>query len=713
MADPTSNGEIAAYRAGRAIRRVVNVRPSTKAFAALIALGIILPAILGIAWISARIDVAGFEVTSSTVGPFTVDASGYTVINPVDTTSGTCGGPTATADGTCIYYVANDGTDDATNCKGYPPPVTSTPTTKCATLSFAMQRIRPGKPDWVLFKRGQTFTVSSLVVYGNNLGASDSSHPFVMSAYPRDPVSFDDRPIIDCLRRQCLQTQAGYGSFAFISLRFTDSAMNPNSANYWTVRNDPNDVGIKLLSTPRYFTLFEDNEFTYGLFATDIASGEVSSGPIYYRRNVFWNDGPPGLAALSGGVSASALVVEENLIYKDWTSRNNAASSVTITAATPAVITYAANSATPPESGGLPPFGVFGAPPLIGLQGTLPTGLTAISTNCNNSNQCYYLCNISGATANLSRSSSCTPLINTSGAPCNSGCSSRWSDNNANIYSHNIYLGTGWEGAAKITSNNVVIRNNITAYASATGTQVRSGGTYYNNLYLKNPIQANGFSWPSEMSYNVVLQAGNMNTAVNTQAYGWGFTISNYQCGTPAYNICTQNLINSPPNPGTSGSRIHHNILAKSEAPQGNAIAISLGAAQFYNDNDCCYIGATTGITLDNNIVCDWPTLANKPYDDQGIGNTLASSNKPTSNTDATCASLGLTPATVADYYTNVLGGAGGSTTDDFLSAALAKWTKISWDERYGAARVNDYIRQSYGMTNPTNQRRVRLNAVP
>lgn len=242
--------------------------------------------------------------------------------------------------------------------------------------------------------------------------------------------------------------------------------------------------------------------------------------------------------------------------------------------------------------------------------------------------------------------------------------------------------------------------------------QNRSGGTYYNNLFLKNPIQLNCCQWPSDIGYNVMLEAIDMQAAPTPFEYGWGINITSYRCAAPAGGPCTQDKIDNPVVPGSSGTRVHHNIIAKSGATILNGNAIKMFPYENYFAGN--YIEGAKGVAVDSNIVCDWRTGNDKPFDDQnpGNGNTFASSNKPNpavSNHDATCASLGISaPASVADYYVSI-GGPGGSTIDDFLNAAMTKWTKISWDDRYMAKAVNAYIRPTYGLTNPPDTRTVRM----
>lgn len=649
-------------------------------------------------------------------GPYVLplDAQGWTIVNPTTGNSGTCGGTSGTYNGSCIIYVTNEGTDDnsggtaGTNCKAYTAPLTDTPTTSCATPSHAFQLLRNGKADWVVLKRGQTFVDNDLPhILAIRTGASKQL-PTVITAFPTASGSVDNRPIVDTggasTSGAWLQLQAGNNSsIVILSIKFKNSNFDPSSPNYWQFFGS--GQVIRNLNASTLF-LLEDCEFTYGggnQMQAPSTPGSARSAYNYIRRCVFDNDSAPVNFALTDYYQN--FIIEENLWLKDYTSQYSTQITLTnISSATPAVLTYPQALGTPPEQGGLPPSGR-----LIMLTGaSLPSGITAGTANCSSANQCYYICSASGSTANISRNSNCSPLINTTGSAC-TDCVSIYAGAGADVFEHNIYAGLGWDQAIGdlATSGGTIFRNNISAYAAATGSQVRPGGIIYNNLYLKNPIQTTCCGWPSEISYNVMLQSIDMQyNGVTKASYGWGSDFANYRCEAPALGLCPQAYVDNPPTPGISGTVYHHNLMAKSEATVGNGIGLRLGPAQFYNVGFTANIAAVTGFTASNNVICDWPTFSNTPYfDDSGTGgNTLDNTNLPdptSANTDHTCASLGIAaPLTVGNYYSSI-GGPGGATTDDFLNAAKTKWTKQTWNTLYQAPAVNNYIRPSYGMANP------------
>src|SRR5262249_52820227 len=107
---------------------------------------------------------------------------------------------------------------------------------------------------------------------------------------------------------------------------------------------------------------------------------------------------------------------------------------------------------------------------------------------------------------------------------------------------------------------------------------------------------------------------------------------------------------------------------------------------------------ATTGIIVEQNIVCDWPTYNKKPIFDEGHNNTVVNNIVTTGN----CSNLGFPnpDRSVGSYFTSI-GGPPGATTDDFLKAAISHWNRDNWDAKYLASSVNAYIRSGFGMTEP------------
>ena len=754
---------------------------------------------------------AAHAFSHGTIYRLPTDANGWYILPPpVTGNGGTCAGGT---NDTCYGYVANNTTcvnagtctDNPAQCKLYEGPQTDTPATMCRTPNAGSQLYRNGKPDRVLFHRGDTFFSTGRAILNQaRLGANSLAAPAVMGAYPTNPSVDDDRPVIDLWQQA---SGAGLGiAFQFQpvnqqyiilrSFRIINSVWDPTSPNYWQVapgNTTPNLTAassIIFLAT-RGMLVMEDLDLEGGAFGMQIDPGAPPwSRNTVIHRSVFHNEiARPNLAAPAMDKFYD-FEMKENLWYHDYAENQYAdvtPSSITASPGTPILITYAHNALTPTASGGLPPNGSFGNPPQVLIRGAnLPVGATmtvsgaanngsglirltvndtsAVATgdsvhvvnvggvsaandnwritvidlthidligssfsgtytsggtavdevvpttnNCTFAKRCYYLCNISGATANLSWDSNCANLAVASAAGTCVDCTTNWNDAGPNIFSHNSYGGVGTDDGVNPvfpTGPRYNLENNISAYASATGSQNRAGGRYWDNLYIQNPIGLNGAAWPSDIGFNTFMEMRNFNYPIFSGQIGWAINIGNNICTNPAGGWCTQQMVDYPMQPGVAGSTIHDNFIGPFFGVSNNAQAINLlGAQAGCNAPTSGHCPPTTGITVSRNVICDYPTFNNTPYWNQGTGNNIDNTNKPdptVSNHDASCASLGLSPATVAQYYISVMGGPPGSTTKDFLDYCLKHWTIINLDTRCFAHNVNNFLRNSIGMSNPS-----------
>lgn len=658
-------------------------------------------------------------------GPY-MDSAGWTVFTP-SLGTGTCAGSSGTYTGTCIYYVSEAGTDDTTNCKGYAPPVTASPATTCASFSFAMSQTRSkgtafpdGRPDWILLKRGESFFPTATTLIQSGKGRS-KWEPMVIGAYGAGT----DRYIIDMKnntsKTNFVQHQTSTSSFiAIIDGRFTNSCKDPDHVNYSLdcLGSTGGNMGPFLAGT---YLHFENNVWHYVNGPSYNATAMINE--IVLRRNSFRNGYPnfntaqtPSPLPSNGytpreggngtaGSSYQKILVEENLFYEPSTMVSQmTGGTVTITIADPAVIEW--------TDKGMPPAGMPPEGSVIGIKtsGALPTGLTAVADgfNCTNA-QCYYVRNVDteAKTANLSRFKTGGTLVATTGSQSGTH-TAYWVDPQANIFIHNGYLDLAWDASltAPITLGGMIFRNNISAYAAATGWQSRPGGIYYNNLFLRNPIAFNGTAWPSTISYNVILEGEDMQEGITPQAYGWGLAIVNWTCAAPAAALCPQHYIDAGnlPTPGSPGTVIEHNIFAHLASTGGNGMAIRLYPSSTVEGTGFPFTNpAVTGVTVRNNVICDWPTFNDEPIRDQGSGNTIEDN---ITNTATDC-TTGIDPAlpdptrTAATYYETILGGDPGSTTRDFLDFCWTKWSKVNWEPRCLPAAVNNWIRPGYGVPNP------------
>jgi hypothetical protein len=375
------------------------------------------------------------------------------------------------------------------------------------------------------------------------------------------------------------------------------------------------------------------------------------------------------------GQGMDSWLIEENIFYQNgWYAPLIPQGSVTISSdGSSAVVTW--------PSAGLPPRGrpPDGSTVRFETTGVLPEPLVADTD--------YFVRNGSGSTSNLSF----TPtgaLIATS-APQSGTHRGYWVDPMPTIREHNVYIDfDSSSGLAGNLTGPTIVRNNITAYAASQGIQNRPGGITFNNLFIRNPIALNGAMWPSTISYNVILEGYDMQTTPPTR-YGWGIDIVNFKCQSPMppkYNCSPSQALP----PGAGGTVVTKNIIAHSFAGGTNGHGIRLfPAGQTFS----FHYPATTGITVSDNIICEWQS----PIQDRGNGNAVMNNVEQAEG----CDGLGFSAAhrTVGNYYVSI--GGTTATTDAFLEAAIKKWNKDDWDPRYLAGAVNSYIRAGFDMADP------------
>jgi hypothetical protein len=215
------------------------------------------------------------------------------------------------------------------------------------------------------------------------------------------------------------------------------------------------------------------------------------------------------------------------------------------------------------------------------------------------------------------------------------------------IFNHNLYI--------QDTSGLATVIGNIFANASATGAQVRPGGTVIDNLFVHNPVgfqigssQAGMFASTATVSGNVVTEGSDI-TSSNPR----GFGILLY--------------------PNTGLVQVQNNIVTN-EASSGSfveSIWIAQGA-----DNDI----------VTNNIIYNWGG--------QGAFYNFGSGNITSPN--AIDQTGYLDPNRSVETYMASLGG--GATLAAFIAAARNQ-SKTNWDPRYTADAVNSYIEAGFVTT--------------
>jgi hypothetical protein len=224
------------------------------------------------------------------------------------------------------------------------------------------------------------------------------------------------------------------------------------------------------------------------------------------------------------------------------------------------------------------------------------------------------------------------------------------------MFNHNIYVSAYVvEYDTATISNPIVLRRNIVAN-DASGSQLRSGGTITNNLWVRNPYPYSiGFptAFQSVISNDVYLEAASS----PGQNLNWG----------PASGAFSTNY-----NKGTVSWQ--NNIIAHSSRDSTtNYFGINL---------DTGYVGAITG-----NILYDWQA----PLLVYPSGTTVSGNLEDANGAN----SAGFPdPTRTVGSYAGTIGLS--ATTTAFLAAARMQ-SRDNWDPRLMADAVNAYIRAGFG----------------
>jgi len=286
----------------------------------------------------------------------------------------------------------------------------------------------------------------------------------------------------------------------------------------------------------------------------------------------------------------------------------------------------------------------------------------------------------------------------------------------ASGFSHNTYF--------QSSCSNLVFRNNIVSRASAVGIGARCGGQVENNLLLYNPrnifmgsFDPGQINWPTEgvsgdISYNVVLgarvesfDAGNGITIDRVRNVNVHHNIVAHFTDTGTYNTAIgldhtenvhilKNIIYRWGNNQTSGFDIGSGIQfggnrAGTNRVDSNDIQLPNPQAYCVNTNGS-FSTLSFSANRYHNVVnaADWFAAGNysswlSASSETGSAQQQVSYSDPERN--------------IATYLASV-GGSGGLQEFINLRRQMAKG---SWDERYTAQRVNNYIREGFGMDTP------------
>jgi len=233
----------------------------------------------------------------------------------------------------------------------------------------------------------------------------------------------------------------------------------------------------------------------------------------------------------------------------------------------------------------------------------------------------------------------------------------------ANMYNHNIYLQGGNDG------KDIVLRGNIITRGSSHGAQMRSGGVAENNFFGRNAISLL-IGYKDPVMFDGVAAHAINNVVSEGHSMIKGHDACNYN------NACSRALmgIDLSLSGGNADWQAHDNIISKLAADD-NAWR-DMWDARHEATWEERYQLSITSLTEDDaiystdNIIWKWNLSPGEPehsYPDP--------------------------ERTLADYNAH-LGGA--RSFDAFMQVVLNRPLQ-TWDERYSAYAINDFIREGFG----------------
>lgn len=273
-------------------------------------------------------------------------ADGWTVIcSTAITNGGTCNATgDGTANGTCFTAISNSGNDGTCSSRTTQVAAEASP---CLTLKFAGQLVRDGKPDQLLLKKGDTWTITASLNdgfwwhgttqgFGNGFCVSGASAtaPILIGSYgtgarPLLKFSFDAGNPQGVIASPAITGTCHQDYFAIIGLEFYQYKHDPGNVAY-----DPSQLpaaALFLANTGNVsnWILVEGNKATYfgtsySLGTTTCSGGGIPCDKLYYnakvRRNISaWTfaNNASGFASGNHFDDYNQLLIEENITYHD------------------------------------------------------------------------------------------------------------------------------------------------------------------------------------------------------------------------------------------------------------------------------------------------------------------------------------------------------------------------------------------------------------
>lgn len=609
-----------------------------------------------------------------------------------------------------IYVSSSEGSDSYDGL---------TPATAKKTVVAGRGLLRRGFPDWLLFKRGDTWEEK----LGLSATGRSATEPVVISSYG-DSIA---RPLFRISSGTWMSNHGGScggsdticGHVAILGLHAYMVSKNPQEDSF----TGQGSAVVALLGEGGNY-LFEDNKFEYGQFNIQITTSSMTE-PTVVRRNSFEKNYSISSHAQNmfvGGNITWPLLIEENTFYHGgWSNEFR----FVVTPGSTDVATWSAISdgrfdiVLAGENFSVENINFSGVSSMQEVAERIEVALNALvspkSIQFNfsaggvfflvsedfESDPGYKIESYSGSIPGTDIATSDFILGSNVGVP------------ESTIFNRNLYL----NGRGMLT-----LRGNVVADSSS-GAQLRQGGLMEHNLFLRSSYQ---FNISGHTRYNVQLDSKN----IDTQNQGGGFLVQVSPLGALGY------------------SSLHHNVVAHNQSGTANIRGIQLVfqdeavdiPVDIYKNivyNWVDGVAATSGsginlqyvssdasqITIRDNLVqqpragtavdmryADSPvSFSNNTYFSEDpssewfkVGNeklSLAGWTARTSETGAVAQKIVFSdPNRTIETYMDSIGIGGGY--DEFIRRSLSQ-SRFSYDTRFMANTVNEYVREGFDMDLP------------
>jgi len=181
------------------------------------------------------------------------------------------------------------------------------------TITAALGAVRSDYPDWVLLKRGDTWTISSSISAKSGRSAEER---FLIAAYGPGP----DRPLIRTGTQEGLRFWKNVQFAAVTGLHFYANGRDPDGPDFVGFANVGTPSGFTCWAedpTPTRTILIEDCAFDF--FSNNVVQGPASPRDIVVRRSIITNNYSASSHSQGMYSKGASILLEENLFdHNGW-----------------------------------------------------------------------------------------------------------------------------------------------------------------------------------------------------------------------------------------------------------------------------------------------------------------------------------------------------------------------------------------------------------